>query len=229
MKAVILAAGKGSRLGDITQQIPKPMIVINGMPILEHNLKMCINAGINDIYINLHHCPEIIRNYFGDGSKYGVKIRYNFENELLGTGGAISPFINFLIEEPFFVIYGDNYFDFDLDKIKIFHEEKKADISILFHWRNDVTNSGIAQFDKNNQILKFIEKPKDRINGDWVNAGIYYIDKSDIFKHIKVKDDFGINIFPKLLTKNYKIFGYKASINLIAIDTPDMLKKSKTI
>ena len=70
------------------------MIEINGKPILEHNLDMCRKAGVNDIYINLHHLPDEIRNYFGNGSNYGVNIKYNFEPDLLGTAGALLPFKN---------------------------------------------------------------------------------------------------------------------------------------
>ncbi len=78
MKAVILAAGKGERLGEITNSLPKPMIEIDQKPILEHNIIMCRDNGINDIIINLHHLPHIIKDYFGNGSNWGVKIEYIF-------------------------------------------------------------------------------------------------------------------------------------------------------
>ena len=139
MKAVVLAAGRGQRLGNITVDLPKPMIEIHGKPVLEHNLEMCREADIHEIYINLHHLPDLIRNYFGDGSKYGVNITYNYEPDLLGTAGALLPFQNNLKDNPFFVIYGDNYLDFDLMDLKLFHKKMNADISILFHWRDDVS------------------------------------------------------------------------------------------
>jgi NDP-sugar pyrophosphorylase family protein len=225
VKAVILAAGEGKRLGVITNKLPKPMIEINGKPILEHNLDMCKRAGVNDIYINLHHLPDKIRNYFGNGSNYGVNIIYNFEPELLGSSGALLPFQNNLKDNPFFVIYGDNCLSFDLMDIKLFHEKMKADISVLFHWRSDVSNSGIAIFDSKDRINKFIEKPLETdYNSDWVNAGIYYIEANDIFDLINSHDDFGIDTFPKLLIMNYNIFGLKTSADLIAIDTQELLE-----
>ena len=225
MKAVILAAGEGKRLGGITKKIPKPMIEIDGKPILEHNLDMCRKAGVNDIYINLHHLPDEIRNYFGNGSNYGVNITYNYEADLLGSAGALLPFQNNLKDNPFFVIYGDNYLHFDLMDIKLFHEKMKADISVLFHWRRDVSNSGIAIFDSKDRINKFIEKPLETYyNGGWVNAGIYYIEANDIFDLINSRDDFCIHTFPKLLSMNYNIFGLKTSADLIAIDTPELLE-----
>ena len=96
MKAVILAAGKGERLGTITQKIPKPMIRIDGKPILEHNIFMCKNSRVEEIFINLHHLPNVIKRYFGNGESWGVKINYKYESKLLGTAGTISNFKEFL-------------------------------------------------------------------------------------------------------------------------------------
>lgn len=228
MKAVILAAGKGQRLGSITESCPKPMIEVKGKPVLEHNIDMCRGAGIKDIYINLHHLPEYIRDYFGDGSKHGLNINYNYEPELLGTAGALIPFRDFLKGEPFFVIYGDNYIPVNLLEIKSFNDKKKADVTILFHWRDNVSSSGIANFDKNDQINRFIEKPiGTHKNGNWVNAGIYYFQRSDVLEQINLLDDFGFNVFPRLLKQDYNVFGLKSSKDLIAIDTPELLKKYK--
>ena len=203
------------------------MIEIHGKPVLEHNLEMCREADIHEIYINLHHLPDLIRNYFGDGSKYGVNITYNYEPSLLGTAGALLPFQNNLKEDPFFVIYADNYICFDLLDLKLFNEKMNADISILFHWRKNIINSGIAGFDSKDRITKFIEKPLDNnVNGDWVNAGFYYIKACDIIDVIETKDDFGIDVFPKLLKMDYNLFGLKTSADLTAIDTPESLVKS---
>ena len=227
MKAVVLAAGKGQRLGDITVNTPKPMIEINGKPVLEHNLEMCREADIHEIYINLHHLPDLIRNYFGNGSKYGVNITYNYEPNLLGTAGALLPFQDILKDDPFFVIYGDNYINIDLVDLQLFNEKMKADISILFHWRNDIRRSGTANFDSKGKIKNFIEKPIGTNKKDgWVSAGIYYIHNSNIFNQINEKDDFGLNTFPTLLSKGYKLFGLKTDADLTAIDTPDMLLSS---
>ena len=104
MKALILAAGKGTRLGGITKKLPKPMLELNGKPILEHNIEICKQAGIKEIFINLHHLPEKITKYFGDGSRFSVKITYNHEKELLGTAGALRDFKNDIGNDSFFVI-----------------------------------------------------------------------------------------------------------------------------
>jgi len=188
---------------------------------------MCRKSGIDEVFINLHYLPDIIRNYFGNGSKYGVHITYNYEPDLLGTAGALLPFQNKLKNEPFFVIYGDNYVSFDLMDLKLFNERMNADISILFHWRKNVSNSGIAMFNNKDQIMKFVEKPSNSNNiGNWVNAGIYYIEKQDIIYLIEKNDDFGLDFFPKLLNMDYDLFGLKSQADLIAIDTPELLEKN---
>ena len=228
-----MAAGIGSRLGEISKQLPKPMIEVNGKPILAHNIDLCINADVHEICINLHHLPHVIKDYFGDGSEFGVNITYNYEPSLLGTAGALLPFQDILKDDPFFVIYGDNYICFDLVDLKLFNERMKADISILFHWRRDINNSGMAKFDSNGQIKNFIEKPiSTSIIDGWANAGVYYIERSNILNIVNEKDDFGFNFFPKCLKIGYKLFGYRKEINLTSIDTPDLLlaslEKNKT-
>ena len=89
------------------------MIKVDGKPILEHNILMCRNNGIKEVFINVHHLSEVIKNYFGNGNKFGVKINYSYEKKLLGTAGTIRSLYRHLKEDPFFVLYGDNYFDFN--------------------------------------------------------------------------------------------------------------------
>jgi NDP-sugar pyrophosphorylase family protein len=102
-----------------------------------------------------------------------------------------------------------------------------ADISILFHWRKDISNSGVALFNSKDRITKFLEKPLDtNDDGDWVNAGVYYIEACDIIDLIETYDDFGVDIFPKLLNMDYDLYGLKTSADLIAIDTPELLVES---
>ena len=204
------------------------MIEVNGKPILAHNIDLCRNADIHEICINLHHLPHLIKDYFGDGSEFGVNITYNYESSLLGTAGALLPFQDILKDDPFFVIYGDNYINIDLVDLQLFNKIMKADISILFHWRNDISRSGTANFDSKGKIKYFIEKPIGTNKKDgWVSAGIYYIHNSNIINQINEEDDFGLNTIPLLLSKGYKLFGLKTDADLTAVDTPDMLLASE--
>lgn len=227
MKAFILAAGKGERLGSLTESVPKPMLELGGKPILEQNILMCKKAGVDDIFINLHYLPDIITEYFGDGSRLGVNIQYNYEPELLGTAGGILFFINHFKEEPYFVIYGDNYTEFDLLELKTYHELVNSDFTIALHWVDDVSHSGVVQLGENNEIVKFIEKPiMDNIEGGWVNSGIYLINPKIIDDLVKKHSDFAKDIIPKTLDREQKLYGYKIKNDLWAIDTPDLFSNT---
>ena len=229
MKAVILAAGKGERLGEVTQRIPKPMIEYHGKPVLEHNIELCRKFGVKDLYINTHHLPDAIRAYCGDGSKWGVSIQYSFEPQLLGTSGAVKNFEKALAREPFFVLYGDNYSAFDLSSLQQMQEKCSAVGVIAFHWREDTSSSGVAEFTNENRITRFIEKPKaGESESHWVNAGIYYFQR-EIFSHLpKGHSDFGKDIFPNLLASGTPLYGVCRKDTVLAFDTPEMFKRSQS-
>jgi NDP-sugar pyrophosphorylase family protein len=224
MKAVILAAGKGTRISEITKTIPKPMIQYQGKPLLEHNIELCKRSGVNDLFINTHHLPEEIKTYFGDGKKFGVNIQYSFEPELLGTASGLVNFKDALQGESFFVVYGDNFSDFDMLSLKKKANTSDAMAVIGFHHREDVSTSGVAEFDENGKVLKFIEKPlSGQTESHWVNAGIYYL-RPEIFMAIPEKySDFGRDIFPMLLRNEVSIYGVCMDSKVQAFDTPEML------
>lgn len=226
---MILAAGKGTRLGDITFEIPKPMIQYKGKPLLEYNLNLCVGNEIREIFINTHHLADTITSYFKDGEKFGAKITYSYEEKLLGTAGALNNFKKYLSSEPFFVIYGDNVCEFPLNKLIDKFNDTGSLAVIAFHYREDVSQSGIAEFGYNDKILRFIEKPSPGISkSKWVNAGIYLLSPK-IFKFIPNGfSDFAKDIFPNLLEKGVDIYGVRSEVKLNAFDTLELLKKSKS-
>jgi NDP-sugar pyrophosphorylase family protein len=227
MQAVILAAGIGERLGSLTQKIPKPMIKVNELPILEHNILMCKKNGVDDILINLHHLPEVIKDYFGNGSKWGVKIQYRYEPKLLGTAGTVYNFRD-LLKDSFYVIYGDNYFNSytSLDNIKNFHDKVNSDFTIALCHVDDISNSGLVNQDSSGKINGFVEKPEsNEINEGWVNAGIYYLTLELLNGVENNFNDFGVHLIPYLIKSRYNVYGIKLNNKVIAIDTPDLFNK----
>ena len=119
VKAVILCAGLGTRLGSLTEEIPKPMLPLHEKPLLEYILSHISKFTITEIAINIHFKPEVIREYFGDGDKYGVNITYFLESRLLGTAGALKNMGKFITtDENFFVIYGDILTNQDLNLLE---------------------------------------------------------------------------------------------------------------
>jgi mannose-1-phosphate guanylyltransferase len=227
LKAVILAAGKGDRLKNVTSHIPKPMIKFRGKPILEHNVDLCKHYGITDLYINTHHFHRLIQEYFGDGSRFGVSIQYSYEKSLLGTSSAVKNFSMYLGHDPFFVIYGDNYSDYNLHSLIKKQKETDALVVIGFHWRDDTAESGVAEFDSQGKVIRFVEKPqKGESDSHWVNAGVYYL-QPDIFSHIPDGfSDFAKDIFPKLLKEGLPLFGVCSRSEVRAFDTPEMYTKN---
>lgn len=234
MKAVLLAAGKGRRLKGITKGIPKPMLKVMNKPILQHNIEWLRSYGIRDIYINLHHLPEVITGYFKDGSEYGIRITYSYEKNLLGTAGAVKKISETYWENdnaPFLVIYGDNLLNFNLKQISRFHKISKGTATIALYQKGNVSQSGIVQVDKNGRVIKFIEKPRpEEMVSDLVNTGIYILER-DILKYIPDNEffDFGNDLFPIALENGEKIFGILVKGKLIAVDTPELLNMCQSV
>lgn len=228
MEAVILCAGTGSRLKNVSNETPKCMIEISGSPLIVYTLNKLAKSHINDIYINLHYKPEIIKKYLGDGLKYNLKITYSYEENLLGTAGALNNFKNHIIGD-FMVIYGDTYRELDFSEmINAFYKLNCIGL-IALHKPENIFDSGVVALDSEFKILEFIEKPKFNANNknkfDYSNAGVY-IFKNEIFNYIPARgfSDFGKDIFPILLN-NQDLFGFPINGTVIDIGTPERLQK----
>jgi NDP-sugar pyrophosphorylase family protein len=210
MKALLLAAGEGKRLRPLTDKLPKPMIRIEAKPILEHNVNFLARWGIREIAINLHHCPEVVINHFGDGSGFGVNITYSYEPELLGTAGAVKKLERFF-EGTFLVIYSDNLIDIDLNRLLLFHHEHQGIATVVLHYRDDVSQSGVVTFDAVDRVTQFLEKPQaNQAISHWVNAGVLVLE-TDVLTYIPsdIPSDFGREILPGLLDQGKRLYGYR--------------------
>jgi NDP-sugar pyrophosphorylase family protein len=170
-KAMLLAAGQGTRLRPLTEKVAKCMVPVAGRPVLEHNIEWLKKFGVTDVVINLHYLPEAVTNHFGDGSRFGVRITYSLERELLGTAGAVKNAGRFF-DGPFFVWYGDNLSTCRLDRLWESHGAGGGLATIALHYREDPTQSGIVGLDGNGRVVRFLEKPRaDQIFSHWVSAG----------------------------------------------------------
>lgn len=218
MKAIILCAGKGERLRPLTESMPKPMIPINGKPILEYLILLCKKHKINDIALNTSYLPNSIKSYFGDGSKWGVKVRYSFESTLLGTAGALNNFRDF-INETFFVVYGDNVTDLDLSEMLRYHKSKRA-LATLFLYKEEMidkqTSIGLVVVDSSYKVTEIIENPSEPdkfrigkipLQRTFINSGVY-IFEPEILKLISEGfSDFAKDVLP-LVLKTGKVYGF---------------------
>ena len=223
MKAMILAAGQGTRLAPLTDSLPKSMIPIRGMPVLEHTLIRLRGHGVGEVIINVYHQPDVIPAYFGDGSRWGVRITYSLENELLGTAGGVKHAAWFF-DGPFLVLYGDNLSTCDLSRLARHHRDRGAVATMALYQRDDPCSSGIAEMDSEDCIVRFVEKPRpEEVFSHWVNAGIYVLNR-EILDLIPTGQpcDFGREVFPLLLSEGRALYGYRmqGDEELWWIDTP---------
>ena len=224
-KAIILSAGKGERMGNAVKDIPKVMLKLNGKPLLRYGIDMLKGYGTKEICINLHYLPDKITDYFGDGKRFGVKIHYNHEPELLGTSGALRAFKKYL-DEDFFVIYGDVIGKVNLEKLVDFHEKNKSDATLIVHESGHPEDSDIVQIDSQNRIRKFVHKPGNRDYGTLGNAA-WYIVSPKIFDFINGKSDFVKDIFPKMLESGLRIYAYNTAEFISDVGTPERFKKAQ--
>ena len=175
MKAIILAGGLGTRLRPLTDETPKPLLPIKGLPIIEHAILNLKKHGIEDIILSIGFRAEKIQKYFGDGSKWGVKISYCIEDQPLGTGGALKKAAQG-ISETFVAINGDNLADFDWASALKTHSDNKAKVTLQLFPVEDVTKFGIARL-VDGKIVEFIEKPTvEQAPSNLNNAGGYVME-----------------------------------------------------
>ena len=189
MKAVILAGGRGKRLKQITDYVPKPLIPLNNVPILEWQIRFLKKFGIKEVVICTGYKTDQIENYLNVKNNFGIKIHFSIEKKPLGTGGAIKNAKKFLNEESFFVMNGDVITNLDLKLLK----SKPNSIAII----PLKTKFGVVET-SNDKISKFSEKKE--ISELWMNAGIYHLTK-ELIKDLPKKGDIEKTTFPKYSSK----------------------------
>jgi len=226
MKALILAGGKGTRLGEHTHRIPKPMVEVGGKPILLHQIELLKSYRITDITILVNHLSETIIEYFGDGSNLGVTITYHNEKEPLGTAGGLKD-IESKISEDFLLIYGDVMINIDLNRLIEFHHKSDSDCTLVIHPNDHPQDSDLVDIDDNGRVIAFHSKPHEegKYYRNLVNAGLYILSPT-ILKFLKKgrKADFGQDIFPAIY-KKINMYGYNTAEYLKDMGTPGRLER----
>ncbi|HEY9062087.1 MAG TPA: mannose-1-phosphate guanyltransferase [Pseudobacteroides sp.] len=209
MKAIIMAGGEGSRLRPLTCDLPKPMVNVANKPIMEHIINLLKLHGITEIGITLMYLPQKIRDYFGNGSSFGVNLHYFTEDTPLGTAGSVKNAGDFL-DETFVVISGDSLTNINLKNAINFHYSKKSKATLILTKVDVPLEYGVVLADKEGRIEGFLEKPSwGEVFSDTVNTGTYILepDVLDYFPFGK-KFDFSQDLFPMMLKKHDPLYGY---------------------
>jgi NDP-sugar pyrophosphorylase family protein len=229
MKAFILAAGLGTRLRALGLNIPKVMVPIGDRPLLQHHFEWFTRQGITEFILNLHYLPEKITDYFGDGRRFGVKITYSHETEILGTAGGVKKMEAALRDGPFLVIYGDNLIRVELAPLLDLHRQRSALATVALFASPEPWTGGVVETDPTGRVTAFREKPdRATITTNLINAGIYVLDPA-IFDFIPAGQfcDFGQDVFPRLLAAGKPVYAMKPLAYIHDVGTPERLAQAQ--
>jgi mannose-1-phosphate guanylyltransferase len=232
MKAMILAAGKGTRVRPITYTIPKPMIPILQKPVMEFLLELLRHHGFNQVMVNVSHLANEIEGYFRDGQRFGVELAYSFEGRIVdgklvgeaqGSAGGMRKIQDFypFFDDTFVVLCGDALIDLDLTEALRQHREKGSIATIVMQSvpLKQVPSYGVVVTDEDGRIKSFQEKPKveEALSTD-INTGIY-IFEPEVFKYIPsgIEFDIGGDLFPKLVADNAPFYGIRMDFEWVDI------------
>ncbi|MCE2838519.1 MAG: sugar phosphate nucleotidyltransferase [Cyanobacteriota bacterium] len=245
MKAMILAAGKGTRVRPITHTTPKPMIPIMQKPVMEFLLELLRQHGFNQIMVNVSHLSEEIENYFRDGQRFGVQIAYSFEGRIedgeligdaLGSAGGLKRIQDFqpFFDDTFVVLCGDALIDLDLGEAVRRHKEKGAMASLITKRvpPDQVSSYGVVVSDPDGRVLSFQEKPSvEDAASDMINTGIY-IFEPEVFDFIPSGEpfDIGSELFPKLVEAGAPFFALPMEFEWVDIGkVPDYWQAIRSV
>jgi NDP-sugar pyrophosphorylase family protein len=217
MKAMVLAAGQGTRLQPLTDHTPKALIPVAGRPMIEYSLLLLKRYGIREIIINLHHLGEQIEHYLGDGKKWGLKIIYSKEPELLDTGGGLLKAKPFLQDGTFIVINTDVLIDLSLSELLAFHEEKRAATTLVLRPDPLADQYGSIEIDGAGQIRRFLHAqivtPSSLPTTKLMFTGVQILEPQ-IFDHMVPagagrKFSTTKDTYPRMLLHGEKLFGFR--------------------
>jgi histidinol-phosphate phosphatase family protein len=225
---VILAGGMGTRLRARLGDLPKPMIPIGGKPLLEHQVELARQHGFTDVIIFACYRADLIEKHFGDGGRWGIRIRTVVEEKPLGTAGAVLAGFDLLAEE-FAVMYGDTMVNVDLERMRQAHRRANADATLLLHPNDHPLDSDLVETNAAGWVTAFHNRPHpaDRWFQNLVNAGLYVLRKSALrsWTTSKTALDFGKDIFPATLRNGAKLLGYNSPEYIKDIGTPERYDK----
>ena len=219
MQAVIMAGGKGTRIASLVSDVPKPMILICGKPILQYQIECLKAQGIKEIILVIGHLGNVIKSYFGEGEKYGVSITYIEETVPLGTAGALY-YLKDKIKDDFLLLNGDIIFDIDVKRFMAYHKKMGGEATIFTHPNSHPYDSGIVITDQHGVVKRWLNKEDDR---KWyknrVNAGLHIL-SPHIFDLVMSaeKMDLDRDVLKKLIPER----------KLVAYDSPEYVKDMGT-
>ena len=229
MQVVILAGGKGTRLGDLTRSVPKPMVPLAGKPIIQYQIELARRCGFTQLILLTGHLGEVIENYFGDGRDWGVSIRYCRESVPLGTAGALKE-IEDCLEDDFLVFYGDMVMNVDLGELARFHADHKPLATLVVHPNNHPEESDLVEIEADGRVKAFHPKPRtgERYYRNCANAALYVLTRGLLrFIPKGQQSDIGRDILPGVVRAGQTLWGYDTPEYIEDVGTPLRLSETE--
>jgi mannose-1-phosphate guanylyltransferase/mannose-1-phosphate guanylyltransferase/phosphomannomutase len=227
MKAMVLAAGLGTRLRPLTYEMPKPMVPVLNRPIMEHILELVRRHGFTELIANLSYLPEQLRERFGDGSAHGVSLEWRFEEELLGTAGGVRNVREFFGEDTFLVMAADALTDIDLGALWAAHEANDGIATLAVKRVPDTSEYGVVVTGSDGRIQGFQEKPDPAEALSDLASCMIYVLEPEIFDYFPDKPvvDFALEVFPALLEHDVPFYVHETDAYWNDVGSLDELRQ----
>jgi NDP-sugar pyrophosphorylase family protein len=223
-RALVLAAGLGSRLRALAGDLPKPLVPVAGAPIIAHTLRWLAESGVEDVFVNLNYQPLMVRHALGDGAAFGLRIAYLQEPQLLGTAGALANVPD--DGEPLLVVYGDSLVRLDLAELAACHRRAGAEATIALFDQTRHPHTGVAggrvRTDAAGRVVAFVEGGEAETSS-LVNAGVYLLEPAvAALARARAPGDFGRDVFPTMLAEGRRLGAYLIGDEgyCLGMDTP---------
>jgi NDP-sugar pyrophosphorylase family protein len=232
-RAMVLAAGRGTRLAPLTDTLPKPLMPVGGRPLLEHLLAFLRAGGIDDVVINLHHLGDRIEETIGDGGRFGLRIRYSREEQIRDTGGGIKHAAPLLGREPFVVVNGDSLLELDLRTVTAFHEARGGVATLAVRPDPDAARYGLVELDADDRVRRIAGLPAD-VSASGLRPFMFpglHVLEPEVLDWMEDGAAFSITrvTYPRLLAAGRPIYGYPTDARWVTIDTPDALAAADAV
>ena len=225
-RAMVLAAGRGTRLLPLTDTTPKPLIAVAGRPFLEHILDFLRAGGVEDVVLNLHHLGQRIADHLGDGARFGLHVRYSWEDPILDTGGGLKRAEPLLAGEPFVVVNGDSLLDLRLAEVAARHRERGAIATMVVRPDPDAARYGLVELDAGDRVRRIAGQPPGAQGPlrPFMFPGLHVFEPA-IFDWMDAGAVFSVTrvTYPRLLAADVPVHGFVTSARWVNIDTPEAL------
>jgi NDP-sugar pyrophosphorylase family protein len=223
MKAMVLAAGLGTRLRPLTDDRPKALVEVGGRPLIAYNLGLLRHFGVTDVVVNLHHHGDAVRKALGDGSAFGLRIAYSPEDPLLDSGGAIKHAQALLDGDEFLVLNSDTIIDLPLDRLVARHREVGSAVTLVLRRDPEQARYGEIEIDANDRIRRFLGVPTvvDESLTPYMFAGVHVM-TPEVFRYMPAGGAFSsvYDTYPKMLAAGAGLYGFPFDGFWRVIDTP---------